>query len=114
MMQFKNLFGLGVLALTLIAAMTIQYATPSRTVDFRGEILNIVVSEEDVVTISAASDFAGPFVFRIDDKSKLENCCGEKITVEDLSKGDLIDISYRKFLFKEEEVHTVKSLKLYD
>ena len=105
---------IGVIVLLLVGVMIIQYATPSRTVDFRGEILRVVVSRDGIVTISAASDFAGPFVFRIDDKSKLENCCGEEITVEDLTEGATVDINYRKYLFKEEEVHTVKSLKIYD
>ena len=53
------------------------------------------------------------FVFRIDDKSKLENCCGEEITFEDLTKGTMVDINYRKYLFKEEDVHTVKT-ELYE
>ena len=98
----------------LVGVMIIQYATPSRTVDFRGEILRVVVSRDGIVTISAASDFAGPFVFRIDDKSKLENCCGEEITVEDLTEGATVDINYRKYLFREEDVYTVKSLKIYE
>ena len=113
MKQFKNIFIFGVIVLLLVGVMIIQYATPSRLVDFRGEILNVVVSEEGIVTLFAASDISGEFVFRIDDKSKLENCCGEEITIEDLAKGTLVDINYRKYLFKEEEVHTVKSLKIY-
>ena len=113
MKQFKNIFIFGIIVLLLVGAMIIQYATPSRIVDFRGEILSVVVSEEGIVTLFAASDIAGEFVFRIDDKSKLENCCGEEITLEDLTKGTMVDINYRKYLFKEEEVHTVKSLKIY-
>ena len=105
---------IGVIVLLLVGVMIIQYATPSRTVDFRGEILRVVVSRDGIVTISAASDFAGPFVFRIDDKSKLENCCGEEITVEDLTEGATVDINYRKYLFREEDVYTVKSLKIYE
>ena len=105
---------IGVIVLLLVGVMIIQYATPSRTVDFRGEILRVVVSRDGIVTISAASDFAGPVVFRIDDKSKLENCCGEEITVEDLTEGATVDINYRKYLFREEDVYTVKSLKIYE
>ena len=114
MNQFKNIFIFGVIVLLLVGVMIIQYATPSRTVDFRGEILRVVVSRDGIVTISAASDFAGPFVFRIDDKSKLENCCGEEITVEDLTEGATVDINYRKYFFREEDVYTVKSLKIYE
>ena len=114
MKQFKNIFIFGITVLLLVGVMIIQYATPSRMVDFRGEILNVVVSEEGIVTLFAVSDIAGEFVFRIDDKSKLENCCGEEITFEDLAKGTMVDINYRKYLFKEEDVHTVKSLKLYE
>lgn len=113
MKQFKNIFIFGVIILLLVGVAIIQYATPSRTVDFRGEILNIAVSDDGIVTLSAASDIEGPFLFRIDDKSKLENCCGEEITVDNLTKGTMVDINYRKYLFKDEEVHTVKSLKVY-
>ena len=72
------------------------------------------MSEDGIVTLSAVSDIAGDFLFRIDDKSKLENCCGEEITFEDLTKGTMVDINYRKYLFREEDVYTVKSLKIYE
>ena len=113
MKQFKNIFIFGVVVLLLIGVAIIQYATPSRMVDFRGEILGIAVSDDGIVTLSAASDIEGPFLFRIDDKSKLENCCGEEISIEDLTKGAKVDINYRKYLFKDEYVYTVKSLKIY-
>ena len=113
MKQFKNIFIVGVIVLLLVGVMIIQYATPSRMVDFRGEIRSVVVSEDGVVTLCAVSEISGDFIFRIDDKSKLENCCGEEITIEDLSKGTMVDINYRKYLFKEEDVHTVKTLKIY-
>lgn len=113
MKQFKNIFIFGVIVLLLVGIAIIRYATPSRMVDFRGEIRNVVVSEEGIVTLFAASDIAGEFVFRIDDKSKLENCCGEEIAIEDLIKGTMVDINYRKYLFKEEDIHTVKTLKMY-
>ena len=114
MKQFKNIFIFGVIVLLLVGVAIIQYATPSRMVDFRGEILRIAVSDDGIVTLSAASDIQGPFLFRIDDKSKLENCCGEEISIEDLTKGAMVDINYRKYLFKDEDVHIVKSLKLYE
>ena len=75
--------------------------------------MSIYVSEDGIVTLSAASNVGGHFVFRIDDESKLENCCGEEITLEDLTKGSMVDINYRKYLFKDEDVHTVKRLKIY-
>ena len=114
MNQFKNVFILGVIVLLLVGGMIIHYATPSRTVDFRGEILSVVVSEDGKVTLFAASDIAGEYVFRIDDKSKLENCCGEEIAIEDLSEGAMVDINYHKYFFREEEYHTVKTLKIYN
>ena len=113
MKQFKNIFIFGVIVLLLVGVAIIQYATPSRTVDFRGEIRGVAVSEDGIITLFAVSNTGGDFVFRIDDKSKLENCCGEEITVEDLTKGTMVDINYRDYLFKDEDVHTVKSLKIY-
>ena len=114
MKQFKNIFIFGVIVLLLVGVAIIQYATPSRMVDFRGEILSIAVSDDGIATLYAASNTGGDFLFRIDDKSKLENCCGEEITVENLTKGVMVDINYRKYLFKDEDVHTVKSLKIYN
>ena len=67
-----------------------------------------------MVTLCAVNADGGVFLFRVDKNSRLENCCGEKIHVDELSKGAIIDINYRKFLFKEEDVHTVKTLKKYD
>ena len=114
MKQFKNIFIFGVIVLLLIGVMVIQHAMPARTVDFRGEIRSVSVSEDGVITICAVSEFAGAFVFRIDDRSRLEGCCGEEVTVDDLSKGTTVDINYRKYLFKDEDVHTVKSLTIYN
>ena len=114
MKQFKNIFIFGVIILLLVGVMIIQYATPSRTVDFRGEILSIAVSEDGIVTFSAADYNGGDFVFRIDDKSALKNCCGEDINTDDLSRGAMVDINYRKYLFREEEVHTVAELVIYE
>ena len=113
MKQFRNIFIFGIIVLLLVGAMIIQYAAPSRMVDFRGEIRSVVVSKEGIVTIFAVSDIAGDFVFRIDDESKLENCCGEEITIEDLTKGDIVDINYRKYFFKDEDVYIIKTLKTY-
>lgn len=112
--NFKDLFLIGVIALSLIAVIIIQYAAPSRTVDFRGEILGIAVSEDGAVTLYATDDVTGDFLFRIDDETKIENCCGERITVENLSEGATVDINYRKYLFKDEKVHTAKSVKIYE
>ncbi len=114
MKQFKTIFIFGVIVLLLVGAMIIQNATHSRTVDFRGEIREVAELEDGTVTLCATNADAGDFLFRIDDKSKLENCCGEKIRIDDLSKGAMVDINYRKYLFKKEEVHTVKTLKIYN
>ena len=72
MKQFKNIFVFGVVVLLFVGVMIIQYAIPSRTVDFRGEILNIAVSEDGIITLSTVSNTGGSFIFKIDDKSKLE------------------------------------------
>ena len=114
MKQFKNIFIFGVVILLLVGVMIIQYATPSRMVDFRGKILSVAISEDGIVTVFAMNDYGGDFIFRIDDNSKLENCCGEKITIEDLSEDSMVDINYRKLILKENDIYTVKSLKIYD
>ena len=87
MKQFKSIFIFGVIVLALVGVMIIHYAVPSRTVDFRGEIHRVVISDDGAVTLCAVSDIGGDFIFKIDDKSKLENCCGEELTLEELKKA---------------------------
>ena len=113
MKQFKNIFIFGIIVLFLVGVMIIREAAPSRTVDFRGEVLTVARSEDGVLTLSATDVFGGDFLFRLDDDTELYDCCGEKITADDLYKGASVDINYRKYLFREEEVHTVKTLKLW-
>lgn len=113
MKSFKNWFIAGIFALSLIAAMAIHAANPSHTVDFRGTVLNIVTSESGITTIHAEAVTGGFYLFRIDDDTKLENSNGEKITREEIAEGSLVDVHYRKQLFKEEKVYTAKKLVLY-
>lgn len=111
MRRLKNIFTLGVIV--LFGVLIIHYLTPPRTVDFRGEIRGVTVSEDGTVTLLATNIDTGDFLFRITDKSKLENCCGEKLGIDDLSQGAMVDINYRKYLFKKEDVRAIKTLKMY-
>ena len=112
MKQLKTICIISVILLLLWGI--VSYAQPSRTIDFRGEIHGVVVSENGEVTLLAIDAYGGDFLFRIDEGSKLKNFDGEKISVNDLFKGAMVDINYRKYLFKKEDIHTVKTLKLYD
>ena len=51
-------------------------------------------------------------LFRIDGESRLCDIDGNEIGAEDLKEGELVDINFRKRLFDDEEIHTVKSLKV--
>ena len=114
MKSVKYLFSLGAIVIIILVAMIIQYSSPSKTVDFRGTIHDVVTSADGETTIHAVSVAGGEFLFKINDASKLENCCGDEIEIRDLSQGALIDVNYRKFLFKDEKVQTVKTLTLYE
>ncbi len=114
MKSFKNWFTAGVFALAFIAAMMIHSANPSRTVDFRGVVLNVVTSESGITTIHAESVAGGYFLFRIDENTKLQNCCGEEITPDRITEDSTVDVDYRKYFFKEEDVYTAKKLTLYE
>ena len=113
MKQFKIIFTVGIFVLAFVGAMIIQNALPPRTVDFRGEVHKVVISEGGTVTLMAISAHGGEFLFRIDEKSVLRNDSGESITVDDLKEGALIDINYREYLFRQEDTHTVQTLKVY-
>lgn len=114
MKEIKTLFALGLAVLFIIGIMIIRYAEPSQTVDFRGEIHSVVEDGNGGATICAASWAGGDFLFHIDRESKIEHCCGEEITLSELKYGTKVDISYRDFLFKKEDVHTIKLLTVYD
>ena len=109
----KSIFILGIAVIMILGIMIIQYATPSRTVDFRGEVRGVAISEDGKVTLYATSLFSGDFILTIDGESRLQNSDGEEITAADLTKGAKIDINYRRYLFKDEKVHTVKTLKVW-
>ena len=111
MKQFKNLFTAGCCVLIMIVAMILQNANLSRTVDFSGEIHRINISESGTVTVCAFSDTVGFQLFKVDGNSRLENLDGEKIEIEDLTKGTKVLVTYKKTLFKDEDVYTAKKLK---
>ena len=113
MNKFKYVFIFGLAIIAFVAIMIINYAIPSRTVDFSGEILDVVISDNGKITLHASATFGGDFLFKIDEKSKLKNCCGETISTEELKEGSLIQINYRKYLFKDEKIHTVKELQIF-
>lgn len=113
MREIKTLFALGLAVLAVVGIMIIRYAEPTQTVDFRGEILSVVASDDGGATIYATSWDGGDFIFRIDGDTRLESCCGE-ITIEELTRGAKVDINYRKYLFRREDIHTVESLTRYD
>lgn len=112
-MKFKGIFIACCIVLLMGLGMIVQNSGVSRTVDFRGEVIGIAESEEGVVTLFATSN-EGQFLFRIDDRSRLEDCCGDEITAEDLTKGAIVQLNYRRYLFKDEDVHTVKDLVIFE
>ena len=114
MKSFKTLFTVGCFVLAFIGAMIIQNSNVSRTVDFRGNVMDVIVSDSGVITLHAEALEGGDRIFRIDESSRLENLDGEKISVGDLKVGTLIDLNYKKPLFKDEDVYTVKELVAYD
>ena len=111
MKEFKNIFTAGALVLLLITAMIIQAANPQKTVDFKGEIQKLVFSDSGKITVCAFSEEAGERLFLIDKMSRLEDFDGKKIAVDDLTEGTTVLVTYRKPLFKDEDVYTVKRLK---
>lgn len=110
MKDFKGMFCFCLAVLLLVGAMTVYYAIPSRTVDFRGTIHDIALANDGTATICATSIAGGSSLFRVDKASKLRNLEGETISVSDLKEGALIDVTYRKVLFQKKEVPIVKLL----
>ena len=114
MKSVKILFTLGILSLAVICGMFIQANVSPPTVDFTGVILTVVTSEDGkTATLSAEGVFGGDYLFRIDERSRLESPNGEEISISNLSRGDHVLIDYRKPMFQKEEFHIIKKLKVF-
>ena len=114
MRSVKILFTLGILSLAIICGMFIQANVSPPTVDFTGVILSVATSEDGgTVTLYAEGVFGGDYLFRIDERSRLESLDGKEISIDDLAKGDHVLIEYRKPLFHKEEFHIIKKLKVF-
>lgn len=110
MKEFKNLFLVGVFVVIFVGGMIIHNVNPTHTVDFNGEIESVKISGSEIITVFAFSEVQGVVVFKIDGKSRLEDLDGGKIAVSSLTEGTKVLITYRKHLFTEEDIYTVKKL----
>ena len=113
MKSYKVLFTIGCVIIALIVGMIIGTMLPEKTVDFNGRVTSISEKEDRTYTLKAESIAGGEFSFIIDVKSDLENCCDEKITVDEISVGGIVLINYRNSLFKRDEFKTIKDLTYF-
>ena len=93
--------------------MIIGASLHSKTVDFNGEIHNIILSENGDITIWAFSEISGERLLIIDERSVIEDLDGKKIEPESLKQGAKILVTYRKPLFKESDAYTAKKLVVF-
>lgn len=113
MKSYKVLFTIGCVVIALIVGMIIGIMLPEKTVDFNGRVTEITENEDGTYTLKAESVVGGEFTFIIDDKSDLENCCDEDITVDKISVGGIVIINYRNSLFGKNETKTIKDLTYF-
>lgn len=113
MKSSKVLFTIGCVVIALIVGMIIGTMIPSKTVDFNGRVTSITEKEDGTYILKAESVAGGEHSFIIDGKSDLENCCDEKITVDEISVGGIVLINYRNSLFKKDEIKTIKDLTYF-
>ena len=113
MKSYKVLFTLGCVVIALIVGMIIGTALPEKTVDFNGSVIETTEQEDGTYMLKAESIAGGEFSFIIDCRSSIENCCDEKITVDDISVGGIVLINYRNSLFEKAEIKTVKDLTYF-
>ena len=113
MKSYRALFTIGFVVIALIVGMIMGIVIPENTVDFNGRVIVITEKEDGTYTLKAESVAGGEHSFVIDDKSELENCCDEIITIDDISVGGIVLINYRNSLFKKAEIKTVEDLTYF-
>ncbi len=109
-----SFLGWGLFAIALVGV--IYFAWPkSVTIDFRGGVNEIVFSEEDnCAYIKASMVFADTTTtIKVNKNISIKDMDGNKMSVEDIKIGDMIDLDYKGKLENPTDIITAKWIRVY-
>ena len=100
-------------AITLITLFWI--AKPSDTVDFRGVVKSIEYNEQEkctYITTSMIHDDNSSVIIKAKDSISVKEITGEKMKLEEVKAGDLIDLDYKGKIDGKDSIVTAKWIKV--
>ena len=84
--------------IAVIIAIGIYLSLPEDTVDYSGVVKSVEYSAEDNCTYIDTYmifDESSSVIIKVKPKTPIKYITGEKMTVSDIAKGDLIDLDYK-------------------
>ena len=100
-------------AITLITLFWI--VKPSDTVDFRGVVKSIEYNEQEkctYITTSMIHDDNSSVIIKAKDSISVKEITGEKMKLEEIKVGDLIDLDYKGKIDGKDSIVTAKWIKV--
>ena len=100
-------------AVTLIAVF--WFAKPSATVDFSGVVKSIKYNEQEnctYITTSMIFDENSSVIIKAKDNISVKEITGEKMKLEEIKVGDLIDLDYKGKIDGKYSIVTAKWIKV--
>ena len=100
-------------AITLITLFWI--VKPSDTVDFRGVVKSIEYNEQEkctYITTSMIHDDNSNVIIKAKDSISVKEITGEKMKLEEIKVGDLIDLDYKGKIAGKDSIVTAKWIKV--
>ena len=100
-------------AITLITLFWI--VKPSDTIDFRGVVKSIEYNEQEkctYITTSMIHDDNSSVIIKAKDSISVKEITGEKMKLEEVKAGDLIDLDYKGKIAGKDSIVTAKWIKV--
>ena len=113
MKKVSSYLGWILFAITLITLFWI--AKPSDTVDFRGVVKSIKYNEQEkctYITTSMIHDDNSSVIIKAKDSISVKEITGEKMKLEEVKAGDLIDLDYKGKIDGKDSIVTAKWIKV--
>ena len=113
MKKFLSCLGWILFAITLVAMFWV--AKPSKTVDFSGVVKSIEYNEQENCTYITASMILqdnSSVIIKAKDNISVREVTGEKMKLEEIKVGDLIDLDYKGKIDGKDSIITAKWIKV--
>ncbi|MBO5968650.1 MAG: hypothetical protein J6S14_09155 [Clostridia bacterium] len=111
----KILSYLGWILFTVTLITMFWITKPSKTVDFSGVVTSIEYNEQEKCTYFTTymiHDEESRVIIKASDTISIKEITGEKMQVEDINVGDLIDLDYKGKIDGKDSVVSAKWIKV--